>query len=135
MPRARRRLAVSAVVPAVLAAALLAVRTCPAAAPAAGGAKIGYPADGTLFPPDSVAPTVVWSDETPRVGRWTVVVRDDRGADVVSASVDAPRWRPSEDEWKRIKASSAERDAEVAVGGVDPANPDTILSSAHVRIR
>jgi len=69
--------------------------------------RITYPAEGTLFPPDSVAPTVVWTDETVHVDRWNVVVRDRAGADVVTASVDAPRWRPSEDDWKRIKKRSA----------------------------
>src|SRR5262245_12315631 len=67
------------------------------------GLRISYPAEGTLFPPDSVAPTVVWTDATAHVDRWNVVVRDHTGADLVTASVDAPRWRPSEEDWKRIK--------------------------------
>jgi tetratricopeptide (TPR) repeat protein len=137
MPRARRRLALVAVLPAVLAATLIRAPEGLAATRASPDArlKIGYPADGTLFPPDSVAPTVVWSDDTAQVNRWNVLVRDDRGAEVVTAEVDAPRWRPSEDDWKRLKERSAERDADVAITGVDAANPATTLSSAHVRIR
>jgi pentatricopeptide repeat protein len=77
----------------------------------------------------------VWEDETARVDRWYVVVRDDAGADVLNASVDAPRWRPSEDAWRQIKQQSAERDAEVVVAGVDHTKRATILSSARVRIR
>jgi tetratricopeptide (TPR) repeat protein len=62
-------------------------------------------------------------------------VHDDTGTEVLTASVDAPRWRPSEDEWRTIKQRSAERDAEIAVAGVDGSNPATTLSSAHVRVR
>ena len=105
------------------------------AATAAPTLRITYPADGTLFPPESVAPTVVWTDETGRVDRWNVVVRDDTGADVVTASVDTPRWRPSEDDWARIKQRSAERDAELVVAGVDRTNPATTLSSSRVHLR
>jgi Flp pilus assembly protein TadD len=139
MPRARSPVALVALLPVILAAARVAAGAeaiAPAgAATAAPTLRITYPADGTLFPPDSVAPTVVWTDETGRVDRWNVVVRDDTGADVVTASVDTPRWRPSEDDWARIKQGSAERDAELVVAGVDRANPATTLSSSRVHLR
>ena len=139
MPRARSPVALVALLPVILAAARVAAGAeaiAPAgAATAAPALRITYPADGTLFPPDSVAPTVVWTDETGRVDRWNVVVRDDTGADVVTASVDTPRWRPSEDDWARIKQRSAERDAELVVAGVDRTNPATTLSSSRVHLR
>ncbi len=139
MPRARSPVALVALLPVILAAARVAAGAeaiAPAgAATAAPTLRITYPADGTLFPPDSVAPTVVWTDETGRVDRWNVVVRDDTGADVVTASVDTPRWRPSEDDWVRIKQRSAERDAELVVAGVDRTNPATTLSSSRVHLR
>src|SRR5262245_46196898 len=139
MPRARSPVALVALLPVILAAARVAAGAeaiAPAgAATAAPTLRITYPADGTLFPPDSVAPTVVWTDETGRVDRWNVVVRDDTGADVVTASVDTPWWRPPEDDWARIKQRSAERDAEVVVAGVDRTNPATTASSTRVHIR
>jgi Flp pilus assembly protein TadD len=130
----------SRVVPVLFAAALLAAGGHRAAAEAvAAGAdtslRITYPADGTLFPPDSVAPTVVWTDATAHVDRWNVVVRDRSGAEVARASVDAARWRPSEDDWKRIKERTVEQDGEIAVAGVDHANPETTLSSARLHVR
>ena len=137
MPRARSLVALVALLPVILAAARVAAGAeaiAPAGA-ATAALRITYPADGTLFPPDSVAPTVVWTDETGRVDRWNVVVRDDTGADVVTASVDTPRWRPSEDDWARIKQRSAERDAELVVAGVDRTNPATTLSSSRVHLR
>src|SRR5262245_6026644 len=139
MPRARSPVALVALLPVILAAARVAAGAeaiAPAgAATAAPTLRITYPADGTLFPPDSVAPTVVWTDETGRVDRWNVVVRDDTGADVVTASVDTPWWRPPEDDWARIKQRSAERDAELVVAGVDRTNPATTLSSSRVHLR
>src|SRR5262245_59550763 len=139
MPRARSPVALVALLPLILAAARVAAGAeaiAPAgAATPAPTLRITYPADGTLFPPDSVAPTVVWTDETGRVDRWNVVVRDDSGANVVTASVDTPRWRPSEDDWARIKQRSAERDAELVVAGVERTNPATTLSSSRVHLR
>src|SRR5262245_33679402 len=122
MLRARRPVVLAALVPALM----LAVGTASAADPPDAGLRITYPAEGTLFPPDSVAPTVVWTDDS-GAGRWTVAVHDDAGAEVLTASADASRWRPSEDDWKRIKERSAERDVEIAVS--------TPRSSAHVRVR
>lgn len=101
----------------------------------AGTLQITYPQDGTLFPPDIVAPTMVWQDDTQHVDRWSVVVRDDAGAELLRTTVDGQRFRPSEDDWRRIKAQSRERDTEIVVAGVSQARPDTVLSSARIRIR
>jgi tetratricopeptide (TPR) repeat protein len=96
--------------------------------------KITYPLDGTLFPPEIVAPTFVWEDETQGVDRWFVVVRTGDG-DVSRFSVDAPKWRPSEETWKRIKRATVERDADVIVAGVDSAMPTKVASLARVHVR
>jgi tetratricopeptide (TPR) repeat protein len=130
MPQARR----SAVVAAALAVALAAGLCIFAVADAAEARlQITYPQEGTLFPPESVAPTFVWEDKTGNAAHWDVVVRDHNGGEVVRASVDVPRWRPSEENWKQIKQRSLERDAEVIVEGVGQAK--RVSSSAHVHIR
>ena len=145
MPRTHRSVVVAAVIPIGLAAGLL-IAGCDrdpgtqeiiaAAADAASTRlQITYPFEGTLFPPEIVAPTFVWEDKTGDVDRWYVVVRDDRGGEVLRDSVDAPRWRPSEERWRQIKQQSAERDAEVIVAGVNHAKQATVLSSARVHIR
>jgi hypothetical protein len=105
------------------------------AAAAAGALHITYPQDGTLFPPEIVAPTFTWQDAAGTVDRWYVVVRDDAGGEVLREAVDEPKWRPSEEHWQQIKARSAERDAEVIVAGVNRAKESTILSSGRVHIR
>ncbi len=97
--------------------------------------QITYPQEGTLFPPEIVAPTVVWKDETPRVDRWYVVVRDDAGGEMLREAVDVPHWRPTEDRWREIKQRSAERDAEVIVAGVNRTSLGDVLSASRVRIR
>src|SRR5262245_13834179 len=100
-----------------------------------GRLQIRYPAEGTLFPRDSVAPTFVWQDDTGNIDRWYVVVRDHSGTDLLSDSVDTPRWRPSEESWRTIKQHSVEHDADVMIAGVDHTNRATVLSSGRVHIR
>lgn len=145
MPRARRSALVGAAVSVALAAFLaIACRdqkaTSQAGVAAVHGAadtglRITYPMEGTLFPPDSVAPTFVWEDETGNADRWEIVVRDDTGADVLRASADTTRWRPSEDDWKKIKQRSMERDAEVTVTSVSRTKPAAASPATRVRIR
>jgi Flp pilus assembly protein TadD len=135
MPRNRR--SVAAVIPVALAVGLFTAGCVAAAAADALVARlqITYPLEGTLFPPDSVAPTFVWEDQTGTADRWDVMVRDDAGHEVLRNSVDAPRWRPSEESWRQIKQHSTERDAEVIVTGVNRAKPATVVSSARVHMR
>jgi tetratricopeptide (TPR) repeat protein len=145
MPRVRRSARIACPWSALLAAVLL-VAGCErdpstpeivaaAADERAPRLRITYPQEGTLFPPEIVAPTFVWADDTAGVDRWWVVVRDDAGGDVLRASVDAPRWRPSEVDWKEIKRRSLERDAEVTIAGGSRTEPGTIRSSARVHVR
>ena len=126
------RLSFTSVMTVVLTAGLLLARVA-----GASDAKlqVSYPQEGTLFPPESVAPTFVWQDETANVDRWDIAVRDKTGRELLRASVDVPHWRPSEEDWKRIKERSLERDAEVTVVGSSHANPTAGLSSALVHFR
>ena len=98
-----------------------------------GGIEIKYPLDETLFPPEIVAPTFVWSDKTEGVRNWTVLVRFDDKGEVLRFPTTEPRWRPSEADWANIKQRSVERDAQVAIVGVGP--DAKAASSASVRIR
>jgi tetratricopeptide (TPR) repeat protein len=107
----------------------------PLAFPADSGGllEIRYPLDGTLFPPEIVAPTFLWSDETEGVGRWEVLVRFDGEDEPLRFAATAPSWRPSADDWAEIKRRSTARDGEVAVVGVDPEGG--AASAAKIRIR
>ena len=98
-----------------------------------GRLEVTYPLDETLFPPEIVAPTVVWTDETPGVESWRVLLRFDAQDELLRFEATEPRWQPSETDWAEIKKRSTARDAEVAVVGVGSQGEAT--SSASVRIR
>jgi Flp pilus assembly protein TadD len=98
-----------------------------------GSLEINYPLDETLFPPEIVAPTFVWSDTTEGVKAWTVLLRFDETGEVLRFPAAEPRWRPSESDWAVIKQRSVGKDAQVAIVGVGP--DARAASSASVRIR
>jgi tetratricopeptide (TPR) repeat protein len=98
-----------------------------------GQLEIAYPLDETLFPPEIVAPTFVWSDATEGVARWMVLVRFELAEDLLRFPTAEPRWRPSEENWAEIKRQSVDRNAEIAVVGLDSAL--AAASSATVRFR
>jgi Flp pilus assembly protein TadD len=98
-----------------------------------GGIEIKYPLDETLFPPEIVAPTFVWSDKTDGVEKWMVLLRFDDAGELLRFPTAEPRWRPSEVDWATIKQRSVAREAEIAVIGVG--HDARALSAASVRIR
>ena len=98
-----------------------------------GRLEITYPLDETLFPPDIVAPTFVWSEETEGVGQWQVLLRFNGEGEVLRFPAAESSWRPSEEDWAEIKRRSTAHDAEVAIIGLG-AEGDA-ASSASVRIR
>ena len=99
----------------------------------AGRLDISYPLDGTLFPPEIVAPAFVWNDETEGVARWEILVRFADGDEPLRFEAPESGWRPSESDWTEIKRRSTARDAEVALVGVGPTGEPA--SAATVRIR
>jgi len=98
-----------------------------------GRVEIQYPLDESLFPPEIVAPTFVWSDETEGVAAWQVLLRFEGEEAVQRFPVTEPSWRPSEEDWAEIKRKSTERNAEVAIVGLDA--KAKAASSASIRIR
>ena len=125
-----------------LLAALLALCVCELhAAPSqpafpdtpSGGLEITYPLDETLFPPDIVAPTFNWKDETAGVSQWQVLLRFDNEGDVLRFTAEATSWRPTEQDWEEIKQRSTANNAEMAIVGIGPQG--NTASAATVRIR
>ncbi len=100
-----------------------------------GALSITYPQDGTLFPPEIVAPTVLWTDKSETADRWLVLVRTPAGDEVLRFSTQTTHWRPPEEDWERIKRESRDADAEIVVAGFDHEAPAKILSAAGVHIR
>ena len=99
----------------------------------AGSLEVSYPLDNTLFPPEIVAPTFVWSDETEGVAAWAVMLRFADEPEPLRFTSSEPGWRPPESDWSDVKARSVSDDAEVAIVGLGPEG--NAVSSAKVRIR
>ena len=123
----------------------------------AGQLEIRYPLEETLFPPEIVAPTIIWNDATEAVASWRILLRfaagepmaghrandtaephgedagRDAAGDMLRFSAAEPRWRPSEADWREIKRRTEAREAEIAIVGLDPsAKP---ISAATVRFQ
>ncbi len=121
----------------------------PLVSPAAAAARLAevgvcYPFAGSKFPPDIVAPEVLWKDGsgarfwllTLRFGAKAGVlhvlcdgkrveplidpacVREDNAYEESEAIASAKGWRPSDGLWEEIKKSSADRDLTLTVCGV-----------------
>ncbi len=101
---------------------------------AAGRVAIDYPLDEALFPPEIVAPTVRWSDETDGAAAWTLMVRLEGTTEPLRFAASATNLRLPEAAWRDIKARSVGNDAEFAVVGFD-ASGQRVSASAAVRIR
>jgi Flp pilus assembly protein TadD len=98
-----------------------------------GHLDITYPLNETLFPPEIVAPTFLWNDETEGVAQWRVLVRFEPTDEVLRFPTAEPRWRPSQKDWAEIKRRSETRDAEVAIVGIGA--EAEAASTALVRFR
>jgi len=98
-----------------------------------GQLEIAYPLDETLFPPEIVAPTFVWTDETEGAERWTVMLRFEETDQTLRFPTDVPRWRPSQADWAAIKQQSTASEAEVAVVGMGPGGESVSASSVRIR--
>ncbi len=98
-----------------------------------GSLEVKYPLDETLFPPEIVAPTFVWSDDTTGVGQWDVLLRFGGETDPLRFATTEPSWRPSEADWTEIKRRSTADAATVEIVGLSPAGKPA--SSATIRIR
>ena len=112
-----------------------AIVTLAGSVPPEGQLAIKYPQDGTLFPPEIVAPTFLWSDESAGTDLWFLLVRFPTTDEVLRFSTHAASWRPSEEDWEHIKRKSRDSDAEIFIVGVDDEAPGTILSRSSVHIR
>ena len=98
------------------------------------GITIEYPADGTLFPREIVAPTFRWRDGDSRSEKWLVKIESADGA-ALHVLVDEPRWTPTPEDWQTIKQRSLERDTAVVVLGVQTTSSVQIVSGRRLAVR
>ncbi len=119
--------------------------------------RVDYPLDESVFPPDLVQPTILWTDGTPGVDRWLVRVRiGDREALRVlvhgtpppmgeideaarSATNELPKppapdvrsWRPDDATWALLKELTHETWAAVEIVGFGMDAPTEPRSSGR----
>jgi tetratricopeptide (TPR) repeat protein len=97
--------------------------------------SLGYPLNGTLFPPEIAAPTFRWKDSNAGSDAWLVSLRFEDNEGNLNFLTRTAEWTPSDERWETIKRRSLERDARVTIVGVNHAAPKKILSSAATTIR
>ncbi len=122
---------------------------------------IDYPSNGSLFPPEIVAPTFLWHDPDNSTTRWLIdvsfktnphhvygITSGKRAPEEIDPETvtenntfhespyqaSAKTWTPDEGIWTLIKKYSAGTDAQVTVFGVGPAGA-AVTSRGDVTIR
>jgi len=96
---------------------------------------IRYPPDGTLFPSETVSPTLIWEDKSTKSTAWVITVKFQDEGERQNFLTYAPQWTPSAEHWEAIKKLSMEKEADVTILGVNRSNPANILSAGRIRIK
>lgn len=89
-----------------------------------GSLAIQYPLDGTLFPPEIVAPTFRWEPGGSGVDVWLVTLTFQDDKDPIQVFTHEPKWTPEPEQWDVIKAQSLEKDADVIITWNDDRKED-----------
>lgn len=95
---------------------------------------ITYPADGTLFPPEIVAPTFRWNDSRSRPATWLVSFAFAGAEGRMNFFANDPQWTPSNKQWEAIKRRSLEKNAAVTILGVKGRWWPRIVSAGRIAI-
>jgi len=100
-----------------------------------GSLMIQCPLNETLFPPDIVAPTFRWEDDSSGVDTWLVTIQFQDDKDPIRATTSESTWTPDPEQWEVIKTRSLEKDAHVMVLGVGHGISTRIHSAGRITIR
>jgi tetratricopeptide (TPR) repeat protein len=119
---------------------------------------IDYPFEGSIFPPDIVAPTVLWHGTPGNSGMWLVKIGFDSSAAIVYTLTDGHRikgeldsecirdnnhweesdyrksargWTPDGGLWTMIKERSRERSAHIDIYGLSKASNNKPIAVSH----
>jgi Flp pilus assembly protein TadD len=121
------------------------------------GLTVDYPIEGSIVPPDIVAPTFLWHDDSEEADRWLVDVAFSGGSSHLYVLVpgmpppqgeidpqcititneiykptpyqaSAVAWRPADLLWEAIKKNSVEEPANITFYGYRADEPDRIFS-------
>ena len=125
---------------------------------------VAYPLDGSLFPPEIVAPTFLWHDDAEAANAWLIEIFFEDVEERLAVLVTGPApdggpidslalgptnevyegtsyqrsahsWTPSPVLWEAVKAHSTGHRATIAVSGFDLESPRGVLSRGRVNIQ
>ena len=137
--------------------------TWPADDGSAASLDVVYPADGSIFPPDFVAPTFLWRDKDSQANRWAIEVASEPGGEplrfycegappppgeidktciaktneiYVPYAKDGPvhSWTPDTETWKRIQQQCGRSGATVTIVGFRKEQTKKALSRGRITI-
>ena len=100
-----------------------------------GNLVLLYPHNETMFPPDMVAPTFRWEDQTGKADSWLVIAYINDEVEASSDLLTVQEWRPDSETWSLIKQKSQGRNIQMTVLGVQKSNPEKILSGTSIFIQ
>lgn len=96
----------------------------------AGQLSIQYPLNETIFPPDIVAPKIIWQDNTAEVVSWQVSIFLKEQVLEQTYTAEKNYWQPTEIQWHQIKQGSSGKSARLVVAGLNQAGK--VISSGYV---
>jgi tetratricopeptide (TPR) repeat protein len=124
---------------------------------------IDYPQDGSIFPPDILAPTFIWRDADDSAKTWRVAITFADGSKLIQATshgepiqigkidprcvsennkppaltpeqATAHTWIPDAQTWAIIKEHSVEHAATIEITGATDSAPDSPVSEGRVTL-
>jgi len=142
---------------------LVAVFGCDLFGTGQGAIDVVYPADGSIFPPDFVAPTFLWRDKDSEANHWAIEITGKQGGEPLRfyCEGDPPpqgeidkrcisetneiyvpyteggpvhSWTPDSKTWKRIQQQCARSGATVTIVGYRKDQPQKALSRGRIAI-
>ncbi|MGB3860582.1 MAG: hypothetical protein WA915_00745, partial [Candidatus Aminicenantaceae bacterium] len=124
---------------------------------------IDYPLEGSVFPPEMIAPTFLWHDQETLADTWMIDLsfeKDSQPVYVLIPGKDPPKgeidprcvtpnisyeqpdyqvsaraWTPSAEVWKYIKDQTVEKYASLAFYGFINSNPQKVISSGRISMK
>ena len=96
------------------------------------GIAIGYPGEGTIFPPEFPAPEFLWKDSLNTSAHWHIRLSTRSGKELYRNSVQLPSWRPDSIVWLNIKNTSKTDPVYITIVGEPKGILRTKYSSGRV---
>jgi len=98
------------------------------------GLTIEYPLDGSVFPPEIVSPAFRWKDDCSDCDSWLIRVEFGDVGEDARFIVRSSHWRPSPEDWEKIKTRSTDKPARITIFGFDQDSPDAAITGARISI-